>query len=134
MGNEVSGEVSREELDDIRRKQRQLEEQNEKIKQQLEKERRKKSSSTPNTSNTSNNTNSSSRTSSSSTVASKKPSNQNQLPKNFAMPKQTQKVQVTLNNAKVQLDPYTIFGLEPDCTTDDIKTVYKLLVLKYHPD
>ncbi len=130
MGNEVSGEVSREELDDIRRKQRQLEEQNEKIKQQLEKERRKKSSTTSNTSNTSN-TNSS--------TVTKKPlnhakSNQNQLPKNFAMPKQTQKVQVTLNNTNVQLDPYTIFGLEPDCTTDDIKAVYKLLVVKYHPD
>jgi curved DNA-binding protein CbpA len=138
MGNEVSGEVSREELDDIRRKQRQLEEQNEKIKQQLEKERRKKSSSNPNTTSSTNsnttNTNSSSRASSNSTVTTKKQSNQNQLPKNFAMPKQTQKVQLTLNNTKVQLDPYTIFGLEPDCTTDDIKTVYKLLVIKYHPD
>jgi curved DNA-binding protein CbpA len=133
MGNEVSGEVSREELDEIRRKQRQLEEQNEKIKQQLEKERRKKSSSNPNTTS---GANSSSKTSSSSTITNKKQSNQNQnqLPKNFAMPKQTQKVQVTVNNTKVQLDPYTIFGLEPDCTIDDIKTVYKLLVIKYHPD
>lgn len=129
MGNEVSGEISREELEDIRRKQRKLEEQNEKIKQQLDKERRKKSSGT---------TNSSPRQYNSSSVNNPKPSNlkqnQSQLPKNFAMPKQTQKVQVTLNNTKVQLDPYTIFGLEPDCTIEDIKTVYKLLVIKYHPD
>jgi curved DNA-binding protein CbpA len=148
MGNEVSGEISREELDDIRRKQKKLEEQNIQIKQQLEKERRKKSSSTTNVTNspssttnvtnspssTTNVTNSPSRQSSSSSVTTKKQSNQNKLPKNFAMPKQTQQVQVTLNNAKVQLDPYTIFGLEPDCTIDDIKTVYKLLVIKYHPD
>jgi curved DNA-binding protein CbpA len=125
MGNEVSGEISREELEDIRRKQRELEEQNNKIKQQLEKERRKKFSS------------STSATTSSSTQMPKQKhqTNQpNQLPKNFAMPKQTQKVQVTVNNTKVQLDPYTIFGLEPDCTIDDIKTVYKILVIKYHPD
>lgn len=120
MGNEVSGEISREELEDIRRRQRQLEEQNAKIKQQLDKERRKKSSSS--------NTTGSSRQSSSSSVQN------NKLPKNFVMPKQTQKVQVTLNNTKVQLDPYTIFGLEPDCTVGDIKSVYKLLVIKYHPD
>jgi curved DNA-binding protein CbpA len=126
MGNEVSGEISREELDDIRRKQQQLEEQNNKIKQQLEKERRKRSSSSTNV------TNSSSRTTNSSTTTSKKQSTQ--LPKNFVIPKQTQKVQVTLNNTKVQLDPYTIFGLEPDCTIEDIKAVYKILVVKYHPD
>lgn len=132
MGNEVSGEISREELEEIRRKQRQLEEQNAKIKQQLEKERRKKSSNTNGTSST-NNTISSSRQSSSSSVNNRQ-SNKNQLPKNFAMPKQTQKVQVTLNNTKVQLDPYTIFGLEPDCTIEDIKAIYKLLVIKYHPD
>ncbi len=130
MGNEVSGEISREELEDIRRKQRELEEQNNKIKQQLERERRKKSSSSTSV------TNSQSRQSSNSTTPPKKQSiqNQNQLPKNFVMPKQTQKVQVTVNNTKVQLDPYTIFGLEPDCTIDDIKTVYKILVIKYHPD
>lgn len=128
MGNEVSGEVSKEEIEEIRRKQRKLEEQNLIIKQQLNKERRKNSSST--------NTNTRhSRQSSTSALPTKKlESNQNQLPKNFAMPKQTQKVQVTVNNTNVQLDPYTIFGLEPDCTVDEIKSVYKLLVVKYHPD
>jgi curved DNA-binding protein CbpA len=116
MGNEISGEVSREDLEEIKRKQKLLEEQNIKIKQQLDRERRKKQS----TSTTTNNTSTSRKTT--------------HLPNNFAMPKQTQRVQVTVNNTKVQVDPYEIFGVDTDCTIEQIKNVYKQLVVKYHPD
>ena len=116
MGNEISGEVSREDLEEIKRKQKLLEEQNVKIKQQLDRERRKKQSSS--STNTNNST-------------SRKTTH---LPNNFAMPKQTQKVQVTVNNTRVQVDPYELFGVDTDCTIEQIKNVYKQLVLKYHPD
>lgn len=35
---------------------------------------------------------------------------------------------------KAELDPYKVLGLNPKCTNDEIKSKYKRLMMKYHPD
>lgn len=32
------------------------------------------------------------------------------------------------------MDPYRVLGLSPDCTNEELKTTYRNLVKKYHPD
>lgn len=98
MGNEVSSEITKEDLIELKKKQLLLEKENKKIRNDLEKQKKTKNITSGNSSN------------------SKK------------------KVSFTLNEKNVQLDPYDIFQLEPDCTIEDIKKSYKKLVIKFHPD
>ena len=32
------------------------------------------------------------------------------------------------------MDPYRVLGLSPDCTNEELKSTYRNLVKKYHPD
>ena len=133
MGNELSSEISKEDLIEIKKKQLLLEQENKKIKLKLKKQEQEQSISKEKH-----------KSSREKTKEIEKPEKQKEipkeiikekikLPKDFVLPKQ-QTIPVQLNQSTVQIDPYTIFSLEPDCTLEDIKKVYKQLILKYHPD
>jgi curved DNA-binding protein CbpA len=146
MGNELSSEISKEDLIEIKKKQLLLEQENKKIKLKLKKQEQEQSiskeiSDPP-----------SGRNEKQEKHKSKEKQKENpkdlsdkmltppvhkekiKLPKDFVLSKQKQTIPVQLNQSTVQIDPYTIFSLEPDCTLEDIKKVYKQLILKYHPD
>lgn len=162
MGNEVSGEISKEDLIEIKKKQLLLEQENKKIKQKLKQQEElsmskelsqtnpisssRKELSEKNVS-SSNNKDRKEKIKSSKELSQTVPNSsghkenpkeipkeKNKLPKNFVLPKQKQTIPVQLNSSTIQIDPFTIFSLEPDCSIEDIKKVYKQLVLKYHPD
>lgn len=142
MGNELSGDISKEDLIEIKKKQLLLEQENKKIKLKLKKQEQEQSISREKT-----------KSSREKTKEIEKPEKQKEnpkelsetiltsssrkekikLPKDFIVQKK-QTIPVQLNQSTIQIDPYTIFSLEPDCTVDDIKKVYKQLILKYHPD
>lgn len=126
MGNDMSNEISKEDIIQIQNKQLLLEEQNRKIQRELKKEKRTKDNLK--------NEIKSLKTSIDSTKPQISQIKTNNLPKNFVIPKNSEKVTVTINKSKLQVDPIEIFGLEPDCELNDIKKVYKQLVIKYHPD
>lgn len=96
MGNELSSDITKEDLIELKKKQLMLEKENKKIRNDLEKQKKSKV-----------------------------------IPSNNMNKK---KVSFTMNEKNVQLDPYEIFQLEPDCTIEDIKKIYKKLVIKFHPD
>ena len=113
MGNDISNQISKDDLIQIKHKQLLLEEQNRKISNELLKEKRKKAELKQdiNELKTSMNTT-----------------------KSKHIPKNKEKVTVTINKSTLQVDPYHIFGLDTECTLNDIKKVYKQLIIKYHPD
>lgn len=147
MGNELSGDISKEDLIEIKKKQLLLEQENKKIKLKLKqqeelsnsKEKTKSSKELSETISTPSGRKEKSKELSDtiSTIRKEKtkeiPKEKIKLPKDFILPKK-QTIPVQLNQSTVQIDPYTIFSLEPDCTVEDIKKVYKQLILKYHPD
>jgi hypothetical protein len=112
MGNEASSAVSKEDLLEIKKKQLLLEKQNKKIREDLKKEKQSKKSL-------------------------KEEINELKKTKAFVAPiltKPVETIRVTVNNSSLEIDPFQLFGLDADCTADDIKKVYKKLVLQYHPD
>jgi curved DNA-binding protein CbpA len=123
MGNDMSNEISREDLVQIQNKQLLLEEQNRKIQRELKKEKQRKE-------NLKNEINELKTTLTSSSNSSKIKKHEPAV----IFPKNNEKVSVTINKSTLKVDPYTIFGLEGDCSLSDIKKVYKQLVVKYHPD
>jgi curved DNA-binding protein CbpA len=125
MGNDISNDISREDLVEIQRRQIALEEQNKRIKHALEKEKRSKASLKSEISELK----TSSKTTRSRPLDEKKSTKHTPI-----IAKNTEKVTVKVNKSTVQVDPYELFGLEPDCSLEDIKGVYKKLVVKYHPD
>ena len=167
MGNELSGEISKEDLIEIKKKQLLLEQENKKIKLKLKKQEQEQSISkelsdtisTPSGRKEKHKpskefseiistpsgrkekpkeaspTISSYHKQESEKVLSKSSGHKEKikLPKDFILPK-PQTIPVQLNQSTIQIDPYTIFSLEPDCTLEDIKKVYKQLIVKYHPD
>jgi curved DNA-binding protein CbpA len=125
MGNDISSDISREDLLEIQRKQLLLEEQNKKIKNALEKERRSKASLKTEINELKTSIGSSKTT----RVKTVDNSNRTKAPS-----KDIERVTVSVNKTKVQVDPYELFGLEPDCSLEEVQKVYKKLVVKYHPD
>ena len=117
MGNDISSQISQEDIIEIKKKQILLEQQNKKIKHDLKKEKHTKEILKNEIDE----------------LKSKKKAKQT-LPNNFSMPKNSQTIPVTINNSIIQVDPFLLFNLEPECSLDDIKKVYKKLVLQYHPD
>ena len=126
MGNDMSNQISKEDLVQIQNKQLLLEEQNRKIQRELKREKLTKDNLK--------NEIKSLKTSIDSTKPQSSKTKHTILPKNFVMPKNNEKVTVTINKSKLHVDPFEIFGLEADCDISDIKKVYKQLVIKYHPD
>jgi curved DNA-binding protein CbpA len=123
MGNDMSNEISREDFVQIQNKQLLLEEQNRKIQRELKKEKERKETLKHEINEL--------KTTLTSSISSSKPK-KGQSP--IVFPKNNEKVSVTINKSTLKLDPYTIFGLDGDCNINDIKKVYKQLVVKYHPD
>ena len=112
MGNEASSGVSKEDLLEIKKKQLLLEKQNKKIREDLKKEKQSKESL-------------------------KQEINELKKSKPVVAPmltKPVETIRVTVNNSSLDIDPFQLFGLDAECTADDIKKVYKKLVLQYHPD
>jgi curved DNA-binding protein CbpA len=128
MGNDISSDISREDLLEIQKRQLLLEEQNKKIKNALEKERRSKASLKTEINELK------TTMGSSKTTRGKPVEDQSSSKHKLVSPKNTEKISVKVNKSTVQVDPYTLFGLEPNCSLEDIKKVYKQLVIKYHPD
>jgi curved DNA-binding protein CbpA len=143
MGNELSGDISKEDLIEIKKKQLLLEQENKKIKLKLKKQEQEQSISREKTKSSREKTEKPEKQKENPKEIPKElsetiltPSSRKEkikLPKDFIVQKK-QTIPVQLNQSTVQIDPYTIFSLEPDCTVDDIKKVYKQLILKYHPD
>jgi curved DNA-binding protein CbpA len=147
MGNEVSGEISKEDLIEIKRKQLLLEQENKKIKlklkqqeeQSISKEKTKSSKDLSPIIPSGRKEKSREKPKETSKDLTKESSDMNRKeknkpPKDIVLPKQKHTIPVQLNSSTIQIDPFTIFSLEPECSIEDIKKVYKQLVLKYHPD
>ncbi len=104
MGNESSTQITKEDLVELQKKQLKLERENRKIKEELEKN--------------------------------KKPTKTQKINVKPIIPnaKSNKKVNFTIDNKDISLDPFEIFQLEPECSMEDVKLRYKKLILKYHPD
>ncbi len=106
MGNEVSSEITKEDLVELKKKQIQLEKENRKIREELEKSKNSK------------------------TENKEKKKDKIPIPNSSS----NKKVNIDYKNKNLSLDPFELFHLEPDCSIEDIRARYKKLILKYHPD
>lgn len=111
MGNENSTNITKEDLIEIQKKQLKLEEQNKKIQQDLL--RQKKANEKLQKIH---------RSSVSPSLEKQKES------------KSSKKVSFKIKDTDISLDPYGIFGVDSDISLDDLKIIYKKLLVKYHPD
>jgi curved DNA-binding protein CbpA len=113
MGNEVSSEFTKEDLIELKKKQLQLEKENRRIREELEKTKSKSREKEKDDD--------------------KKEKKDKHAKPIFVKPAH-KKISVDYKEKNVSIDPFEIFDLEPDCSIDDIKTRYKKLIVRYHPD
>jgi curved DNA-binding protein CbpA len=109
MGNEVSSEITKEDLIELKKKQLQLEKENRRIREELEKSK------------------------------TAKPPKEKESVKKTTKPiivsaANTKKITFDFKDKNISIDPFDVFQLEADCTIEDIKGRYKKLIVKYHPD